>query len=146
MKKTLQFRSKITTFCSKCIKIRSWPFIRVTSPSVMTSQLHRLFKISFRPRENKTPKLHLIGPYEGIHWWLLNFSEKMANNVENISTSWRHHVLNVRFPDWWRCWRKFHSTGIPTRSSTLYSFRKPVTYREPRRHLEVWYFCDLVGM
>ena len=47
----------------------------------------------FRRRSKKTPKLRVTGLCEGKSLVTGEFPPQMASKVENVSISWRHHVL-----------------------------------------------------
>ena len=50
----------------------------------------------FRRRSMKISKLRVVGLYEGNWPVICEFPAERANNAENVSIWWRHHVLFVR--------------------------------------------------
>ena len=49
--------------------------------------------VTFRRRSEKASKLHVTGLCVGTSPGTYEFPAQMASNVENVSISWRHHVL-----------------------------------------------------
>ena len=64
--------------------------------SVWNHQPHDyLLNRLFRPKSKKTPKLRVTGLCEGNSPVTGEFSAQRANNAENVSIWWRHHVLEI---------------------------------------------------
>ena len=61
----------------------------------------------FRRRSKKTSKLRVTGLCVGKSPRTVEFPAQMASNAENVSISWRHHVVPVRvnpstLQKWWK--------------------------------------------
>ena len=58
-------------------------------------RLYCLLNRLFRCRSKKTPKLRVAGLCEGNSPMTGEFPTQRASNAENVSISWRHHVLTI---------------------------------------------------
>ena len=78
-------------------KLSFWPLFTVTSHGhhgvSNYQELHCLFYRLFRCTSKKTSKLRLTGFCEGNPPATGGFPSQRASNAENVSISWRHHVL-----------------------------------------------------
>ena len=54
-----------------------------------------LFNLMFSCRSKKTSKLRITGPCEGNPPMTGGFPSQRANNAENVSIWWRHHVYGI---------------------------------------------------
>ena len=56
-----------------------------------------LLNRSFRPKSNKASKLRVTGLCVGNSQVTGEFPAQMANNAENVSIWWRHHVIFAKY-------------------------------------------------